>query len=157
MFAEPSKEHDWLKQLVGDWTYSSESDMGEGKPREVFTGRESVSLLGPFWAILEGEGEMPGGGSAQTRMTLGYDTVKGYAGTWVGSMMPFMWVYDGTLSEDGRTLTLDTEGPSFTGGGLANYQDIVTIVSDNERTLTSRVQGPDGSWKEFVWVRYRRA
>lgn len=157
MHAEPTEEHEWLKQLVGEWTFSSECDMGPDKPRETFTGRESVRLLGPFWALLEGEGEMPGGDTGQTRMTLGYDTAKGWVGTWIGSMMPFMWIYAGTMSADGRTLTLDTEGPNFTGEGLTSYQDIVTIVGDDERTLTSRMKGEDGAWKEFVWVRYRRA
>ncbi len=93
---------------------------------------------------------------AYTRMTLGYDPAKGYVGTWIGSMMPFMWVYDGTLSEDGRVLTLVTEGPNFSGEGMSTYHDVISIVSENERILTSRVKNDDGSWKEFVWVRYRR-
>ena len=156
MHAEPGKEHEWLKQFVGEWTYESQCDMGPDTPRETFTGRERVSMLGPFWAVLDGEGEMPGGGNAFTRMTLGYDPAKGYVGSWVGSMMPFMWVYDGTLSEDGRTLTLETEGPNFSGEGMTIYHDIVSIVSENERTLTSRTKNDDGSFKEFVWVRYRR-
>jgi hypothetical protein len=156
MHAEPSKEHEWLKQFVGEWTYESECDMGEGKPRETFTGSEKVSMLGPFWAVLDGEGEMPGGGTAYTRMTLGHDPAKGYLGTWIGSMMPFMWVYAGELSEDGRVLTLVTEGPNFSGEGMTTYHDVITVVSENERVLTSRVKNDDGSWKEFVWVRYRR-
>ena len=156
MFGEPAKEHEWLKQFVGEWTFSSECDMGPDKPRETFTGRERVSMLGPFWVLFEGEGEMIGGGTGLTRMTLGYDPAKGYLGTWVGSMMPFMWVYAGELSEDESVLTLVTEGPNFSGEGMSTYHDVVTVVSENERTLTSRVKNDDGSWKEFVWVRYRR-
>ncbi len=89
-------------------------------------------------------------------MTLGHDPAKGYLGTWVGSMMPFMWVYAGELSEDRRVLTLVTEGPNFSGEGMTTYHDVITVVSANERVLTSRVKNDDGSWKEFVWVRYRR-
>lgn len=155
MLAEPSKEHEWLKQFVGEWTYETECDMGTGE-RETFAGREKVSMLGAFWVVMDGEGAMPDGSMGYTRMTLGYDPAKGYRGSWIGTMMPFMWVYDGTLSEDGRTLTLATEGPNFSGEGMATYHDVVSIVDENERTLTSRMKGEDGSWKEFVWARYRR-
>jgi len=158
MDGEPSTEHLWLERLVGAWTYSSECEMGPGQPREHFEGTENVTRLGPFWAILDGEGEMPGGGTALTRMTLGYQPGEGYLGSWIGSMMPFMWRYAGTMSQDGTTLTLAAEGPSFSGdGSIASYEDIITLKGDNERTLISRVRQDDGSWREFVWVRYVRA
>lgn len=88
---EPQKEHEWLQQLVGDWTYECECTMepGKGKPPEKFKGSERVRTLGGLWLLCEGVGEMPGGGTAATLMTLGYDPGKQkYLGTWVGSMIP---------------------------------------------------------------------
>lgn len=46
MKVEPRKEHQWLQQLVGVWTYESEAVMGPDKPMEKFKGRESVRSIG---------------------------------------------------------------------------------------------------------------
>ena len=112
-----------------------------------------------IWFIAEGRGETPGGSAATTVMTLGYDPQKKrFVGTWVGSMMTHLWVYDGELDETGRILTLNSEGPDFTGGsGLAKYRDVIEIVDADNRTLTSWVQGDDGGWTEFMKAHYRRA
>lgn len=158
MKAEPQKEHEWLKQLIGEWTFEAEADMGPGKPPEKSRGTESVSALGDLWVVAEGAGEMPGGGIGLNRMTLGYDPDKQrYVGTWVGSMMTWMWVYEGSLDAGGRVLTLDTEGPDFFGQRpTARYQDVIEIVDPDTRLLRSRGQGEDGQWREFMTARYRR-
>ena len=42
-----------------------------------------------------------------TLMTLGYDPrKKRFVGTFVGSMMTNLWIYDGELDKDERVLTL---------------------------------------------------
>jgi hypothetical protein len=158
MKAESRKEHEWLHRLLGDWIYESDCDMGPGQPRSKFSGSESVRSLGGLWIVAEGQGEMPGGGTATMIMTLGYDPrTERYVGTWVGSMMPHLWVYDGEMGAGGRVLTLAAEGPSFTGdGGMAKYRDVIEIKSDDHRVLTSRVLGDDGTWREFMTAHYRR-
>jgi len=154
MAAEPQKEHQWLNKLVGEWTY--ETDAGPQAPKA--TGTESVKSLGGLWVLAEGDGEMPGGGPATTLMTLGYDPArKRFTGTWIGSMMTHMWLYDGGLDPAERVLTLDSEGPSMSGDGTTSrYQDIIELKSDDHRTLTARVLGADGKWQQFMTVDYRR-
>lgn len=66
----PQEAHHWLQQLVGEWTYESEADMGPDQPPAKATGTENVRSLGGLWTLAEGEGEMPGGGMAKTLMTL---------------------------------------------------------------------------------------
>ena len=159
MHIEPQKEHQWLQKLVGEWTSESECDAGPDQTRQKFTGTETVRSLGGLWTLGEGQGEMPGGGVAKMLMTLGYDPQKKrYVGTWVGSMMTHLWVYDGALDTSGKVLTLDAEGPSFAGDGttMAKYQDITEIKSDDHRVLSSRVLGPDGKWTQFMTAHYRR-
>jgi uncharacterized protein YndB with AHSA1/START domain len=157
MNVEPQAEHEWLQRLVGEWTYEGEAVMPEGA-RAKFEGAETVRSLGGIWIVAEGGGEMPTGGPAATMMTLGYDPQKGrFVGTFVASMMTFLWVYDGALDASGRVLTLDAEGPRMTPeGGMAKYQDIITVESDDRRTLTSRMLGDDGQWHEIMTARYRR-
>ena len=159
MHAKPQAEHHWLHKLIGDWETEAEAAMGPGQPTVKTKGSERVRSLGGLWVVCEGESEMPGGERGNMIMTLGYDArTKRYVGTWVGSMMTHMWVYNGTTDAAGRVLTLDTEGPDFAAGGdkTARYQDIIEIVSDDHRTLTSRTPGPDGQWVEFMKAHYRR-
>jgi hypothetical protein len=156
--AEPQKEHQWLQQLVGEWTSEAECSMGPGQPSTKSYGTERVRMVGGLWMVGEGQGEMPGGGTATMIMTLGYDPQKKrYLGTWIGSMMTHMWHYDGEMDASDRILTLSAEGPSMAGDGtMAKYQDIIEIKSKDHRTLSSRVLGPDGTWNHFMTAHYRR-
>lgn len=158
MNAQPQKEHQWLQKLVGEWTYESEASMGPDKPPEVCRGSESVRSLGGLWILGEGQGEMPGGAPATTLITLGYDPQKKrFVGTFVGSMMTNLWVYDGELDETERVLTLNTEGPDFTQPGkTSKYKDVVEFKSDDHRVLSSHALGEDGQWHQFMTANYRR-
>jgi hypothetical protein len=158
MHAKPQQEHEWLHKLVGNWVFENEATMEPGQPPLKFGGRDTVRSLGGMWVVCEGEGEMPGGGTAHTVMTLGYDPARSrFVGTFIGSMMTHLWIYDGTLNAERTVLTLDTEGPSFSGDGtMAKYQDIIEFLDDDHRLLKARVQGDDGTWNEFMTANYRR-
>lgn len=157
--AKALEQHRWLQQLAGEWTMEGEAEMGPGQPPQRSTGTESVRMLGELWAILEGTADMPGGaGTGHMRMTLGYDPDRqAFVGSWVGSMMTLMWVYRGQLDAAGKVLTLDTEGPSFAGDGkTVRYQDVITLVDADTRTLHSQTLGEDGQWKRFMTATYKR-
>jgi hypothetical protein len=148
-------EHKWLQRLVGEWTSEMECDpaMGPQQP----PGTEVVRSLGGLWTV--GEGTMPfEGGEHRSIMTLGYDPQqKKFVGTFVASMMTHLWPYSGTLDAAGKTLTLDSEGPSFTEEGkMAKYHDIIEFVDDNHRTLSSEYQNADGTWTKFMTAHYHR-
>lgn len=155
---EPQKEHQWLQKLVGEWTFEGAAPPEPGKAPEFFTGRESVRSLGGLWFLAEGEGEMPGIGPATTLMTLGYDPEKKrYVGTFIGSMMTYLWVYNGELDSTEKVLTLNSEGPSMAGDGkILKYRDVIEFKSNDHRLLTSHNQGEDGTWKQVMQVEYRR-
>jgi hypothetical protein len=166
MKTELQKEHQWLQKLVGEWTYETEAMMGPDQPPEKSTGTERVRCLGHnesfaqggLWVLAEGQGEMPGCGIATTMMTLGYDPQKGrYVGTWVGSMMTYLWVYDGEMDAAEKVLTLNAEGPAMSGEGkMAKYKDVIEFKSDDHRVLTSHLLGDDGQWHRFMTANYRR-
>ena len=158
MKAEPRKEHHWLQKFVGEWTYEHECPAGPDKPAEKVTGTETVRSLGGLWVACEGRGKMPGGGDATTLMTLGFDPVKKrYVGTWIGSMMTHLWIYDGELDPSEKVLTLNCEGPSFTAEGkTAKYKDVIEFKSDDHRVLTSHTFGEDGKWTQLMTANYRR-
>lgn len=160
MQAVPQEEHRWLQQLVGEWTSEAQMAMTPD-PAETCKGTESVRSLGGLWILAEGKGEMPDGGSATMLMTLGYDPAKKrYVGTWVGSMMTHMWLYEGELDLSRTILTLNSEGPDMSPGAapgkLAKYKDVIEIKAADHRILSSHCLGDDGKWQEFMTAHYRR-
>ena len=155
---KPQEEHRWLQKLVGDWTYEGEAPMKPGQEPEKFSGTESVRKIGELWVVGEGRGPMPGGEEATSVLSLGYDPQKqAFVGTWFGSMMPNLWVYEGGLDTGRRKLTLSTEGPSMQKEGeLAKYREVIELLDDDRRTFTSFVQDEVGSWQQMMTMTYRR-
>ena len=154
--AEP--QHAWLQKLVGSWTTETEMHMGPDQPAQRSTGNETVTSLDGLWAFGEGEGQMPDGSSWIYKLGLGYDvSFKEYRGFWIMSMSSHLWKYTGTLSEDGKTMTLDCVGPDMVNDGqTANYRDIIEIIDDNHRTYTGYGEQADGSWMLFMKTMYTR-
>ena len=148
---EPTKEHQWLTQFVGEWTSESKGTMGPGQPPMECSGTLSSKKLGEFWVMNEMKGDMVGTPMIGIQ-TIGYDVAKKkYVGTWVDSMMPFMWKYEGSVDKSGKILTLEAEGPNFAAPGkLTKFQDIYEFKSANEIAITSKMLGEDGKWMTFM-------
>lgn len=159
MGTKPVEQHKWLENLLGEWKTETEFRRGPDSPVETAHGTESVQSLGGLWALGEGRGPMPDGTQSRTYYAIGWDvSFNEYRGCWFGSMSSHLWKYTGQLSEDGKTMTLSCEGPSFTKDGeTANYKDIIQLVDENYRTLTSYGQDDDGNWQEWMKMHVRRA
>ncbi len=158
MESGPQKEHHWLNRLEGEWTFEGTANAGPGKPPEKFTGSETGRSIGGFWIMLEGRGQMPEGGDASTTiMSLGYDPEsKRYRGTFMGSMMSHLWIYDGEIDQAG-VLTLEAEGPSFTDPSvMTQYRDTIEFKTDDHRVLTSSYRDADGVYQQFMMTDYSR-
>jgi hypothetical protein len=156
MEATPQQEHRWLERLVGEWSYEGDTEPGE--PAGKHTGTERVRSLGGVWVVAEGEGRTPEGEVGTTLMTLGYDPARGrFVGTFIGSMITYLWIYEGSLDAAGQVLTLESEGPSYTAEGeMATYRDVLAFEGDDRRVFTSHYLGGDGEWHPFMTMRYRR-
>ena len=115
-------------------------------------GTESVKSLGGLWAFGEGKGTMPDGAPMEYYVGLGYDvSFKEYRGCWFASVSSHLWKQVGELSADGKVMTLNCVGPHMEKDGeTANYRDVIEIIDDNHRTLTSYGEQEDGSWHGFL-------
>lgn len=153
----PTPQHTWLKQLVGDWAFTNDCVMGPGGETSTFEGTETVRALGDIWIVADTALQMPEG-VMHCVLTLGFDPLKDrFVGTWVGSPMTRLITYEGTLDDAKKILTLDCEGPSFEDPTkTATYQDVLEILSPNERTFSSQILQPDGTWFRFMHGTYRR-
>lgn len=159
MSTEAARYYDWLVQLVGSWAVETTMEVGPGEPPLKTSGRETVRKVGKVWVVCENRGSMPGSDEVEEMViTLGYDDNKNaLVGTWIGPMMDMMWHYRGTLDAANNTLTLTSEGPSWTDeGGRSQYRDIVTLKSAEERELASEVLLANGSWHRFMTATQRR-
>ncbi|TAL15619.1 MAG: DUF1579 domain-containing protein [Aquabacterium sp.] len=158
---EPTPEHQWLHQFVGEWTGTGSMPAGaagEGNDCPPWTVEETVRSIGGLWIQAEGRGKGPDGSPSLTQLTLGYDRKKQrIVGTWLGSMMDYLWVYEGELDAAGKVLTLHTEGPDCIGTRpTARYREVIELRGANERSFSSHVQGDDGQWKLLMECRYQR-
>ena len=155
--AEPKPEHAWLHKLIGEWEYEMDAE-APGMPPVKLRGTGVTRAVGELWTVSDGEGDMPGGGRSHMVTTLGYDKQKGrFVGTWLGSMMTYLWVYDGFLDADQRVLTLESVGPSMTKEGeMAQYRDIITVIDDDYHTMTGNFLGDDGEWHQMMEMHFRR-
>lgn len=153
---QPVKEHEWLKQFVGEWDTTTEIFAAPDQPSLKAAGHESAKMIGGFWMMGENEGEMMG----QTFtgiMTLGYDPEKKrYIGTWVDSNTSTLWNYKGTLDEGGKILTLESEGYCPMEGQVCQFKDTVEFKSKDERVLTGARLGKDGKWTKMMTVTAKR-
>lgn len=158
MHAQPQQEHQWLQKLVGEWRYEHEAPTGPDQPPTTFTGTETVRSIGDVWVSCEAQGDMHCVGPSTTVMTLGFDPQKGrFVGTFLGSMMTYLWVYEGELDRDRNRLVLSAEGPDFAvPGKMGKYRDIIEFKSDDHRVLTSELLDDDGNWQLFMTGEYRR-
>ena len=147
----PTKEHEWLKQFVGEWETDMEAIMAPGQPPMKCKGSMNSKAVGPFWVLNELKGEMMG---IQTVgfQTIGYDpAVKKYVGTWCDSMTDHLWKYSGTIDSTGKTLTLEADGPNFTQPGkTSKYRDVYEFKSKDHIVATSFMLGDDGKWTVFM-------
>ena len=153
---QPQKEHAWLQQIVGEWDAEVEMTMDPTQPPEKSKGIESGRMIGGFWAMLENKGEFMGGPFTGI-LTLGYDTDKEkYVGTWIDSISGHLWLYEGTVDASGKTLTLETEGPSHdTPGKIVKYRETIEIKSKDHKVFTS-MKEKDGKWATGLTINYRR-
>lgn len=155
--AQAGKPHAWLQQLVGEWSVTSEATMGPDVEAIQMEFTETVRSVGDLWILAEGRADFMGT-PVHTVLTLGYDPAQeAFVGTWIDSMQTHMYVYKGALDESGKVLTLETTGPSMDDPSqTVAYRDVLQIVDEDHKVLTSSVQEADGAWNKFMRADYRR-
>lgn len=154
---KPQQEHQWLAQLAGDWEAEIECQMGPGQPPMKAKATQSSTMLGDRWLVATSEGEMMGE-PMKSVLTIGYDPAKkSYVGTFYCSCGNELWTYVGQVSDDGKKLVLDTEGPNMMAPGTTSkYQETIEVKDKDHYVFTSSIEGPDGKLIKFMTADYAR-
>ncbi|MBB3205189.1 hypothetical protein FHS27_000956 [Rhodopirellula rubra] len=156
MFSKSQAEHQWLEQMIGDWSFDHQC-MGPDNESSQSSGKMTCRTMGGLWLICESSGGTSDEDKWSSIMTLGFDPTKNrYVGTFVGSMMANIWHYRGTVDESGKRLPLDSKGPKFGGAGTCLYRDTIEIVDANEWLMISEMQDDDGAWVKFMHGKHTR-
>jgi hypothetical protein len=156
----PQGEHAWLQRLVGDW----ECDAPPPPPGVALPPDAPSTLVTTYrtldgvWLVGESAMPSPDGTMGHTLMTVGFDPARGrFVGTWIGSMMTHLWVYDGELDPDGRTLLLYADGPDMAGtGAMVQYCDSIEFVEADRHVFRGSLRDENGGWKPFMELEFRR-
>lgn len=155
----PTPQHTWLKQLAGEWTITGTCTMPDGSTGES-DATESAHMVGDYFLHAVLKGHVPGADDpVECVLIIGFDPESNnFVGTWIGSPMPNLINYTGTLSEDQTTLTLTCDAPDLEDQAKTSaYRDVIVITSDNTREFHSEIQLEDGSWNRFMSSYYTRS
>lgn len=149
-----STEVDFLKRLIGEWRYTF--SLSEGA--YTASGVEKIWPVGD-WIAVENKGSGSDDDTSHSVTLLGFDPEKGrFTGSFAGTMTPHLFIYHGSLADDGASLPLETEGPALTEGKKTDrYRDVLVVIDANRRDTVSQVLEADGTWREFMRWRYERA
>lgn len=157
-FPPPQREHEWLHQLAGKWDTEGECSIDPTQPAATIKGLQVGRKIGEFWVTFEHTGECPATGAPFTGiLNLGYDPErKKYVGNWFDSMTSYLWHYTGTVDPSGKTLTLDTEGPScWEPGEIAQVRETIQLENKDYKIFTSSAKR-NGEWVKIMTLHQRR-
>lgn len=137
----PRPEHEFLKRFVGEWECTTETSFAPGKTVTT-KGTMTAHMIGNFWVVIDRKADI-GGYAYHGRATYGFNSrKKKYVGTWMDSMAPILWQYEGKA--DGDSLAVESEGPHPSLPGNHKFRNTWDFKSDDEVVLTSEMEGRDG-------------
>ncbi|RIK88342.1 MAG: hypothetical protein DCC67_00845 [Planctomycetota bacterium] len=154
---QPTKEHQLLAQFAGQWKSRAETMPAPGQVPIVCEGTETARMLGGYWLVAEGQGDMLGQ-PVTSLLTIGYDPAKQkYVGTFICSVAADLWQYEGAMDPSGKKLTLHAEGPSMLDPTKpAKYREVLELKDADHKTFTSFMETDEGKWQPIVTVTYER-
>jgi hypothetical protein len=154
---KPGKEHDILKSFAGEWELKTKFKMDPAQPPSEGKGTESARLAaGGFFLVFDVKGDM-GGMNFEGHGVMGYDTFKKkYVGSWVDSMSPAIYTYEGDIDKDGKKLTLWMEGPNPVSGEKMKQKHVIEIQGADSRRMIFYMDDAEGKELELGSIEYQR-
>jgi hypothetical protein len=151
--ATPGAAHQQLADMAGDWDVDATMWMTPGEPIASKATSKGTMALGGRYLATEYSGtfqDMPFNG----RGVLAYDNFKKqYQSVWFDSMSTSLSLETGSMSDDGKTLTMNGawEGPM----GKVPFRNVYAFESKDRYTLTAyhTMGGEEAKTMELVFTR----
>ena len=148
---KPTKEHEWLKSQIGTWDATVSCPM-MGEPSK---GTQTTKAFSDFTIVSEFQGEMMGQPFKGVAFTT-YDPLKKkYVSTWCDSMMPGIYVSEGTVDAAGKKLTSNGEACNMENA-LADCTNVLEIKSPDEHVFTMYETSKGASDPSAMKIEYKR-
>lgn len=152
--AQPTAEHEVLKQDLGTWEASLSMWMGPDTEPMKMEGTETNRMVGEFWLVSDFKGDfggMPFAGHGQT----GYDQKAGkYVGSWVDSTNPYAMHMMGTYDKETKTFTFKSKGINPMGEEVLGKS--VLVYKDKDHRVLTMYDIVDGEEVKTMQVEYER-
>jgi len=154
--ATPGAPHKVLASMAGSWRAKIKTWMEPNKPPTESTGTcEQKMILGGRFLQQEFTGDMMGNPFTGIGVT-GYDNhTKKYVSTWMDSMGTAILFFEGTASEDGKTITQEAcyDDPVK---GPTKWRSVIRIVDDNTHVFELSSADKSGKEEKMLEITYTR-
>lgn len=150
-YGTPGEQHEMLANRVGTWTVAGKAwDSPDAEPM-LFTATSTIKSVMDgryFLEKVEGPGFM-GGPPFEGRSIFGYDNItKTYFSFWFDNMMTGVARYEGTATDDGRTIHYTVDTPDPMGGKYKQVRAVDRMIDDDHGVFTMYDTTADGD--EFI-------
>lgn len=146
-FPKPGPEHEMLKKLVGDWTFTMKMADAESKGTVTYK-----MELGGMWLTGTMESELFGQKFIGKSLESFNMAKKKYVSIWVDSMSTAPVIMEGDYDAEKKSLTMVGEGPGM-DGMMMKYKSL-SVFPDSDTIKFTMYMG-DGKEPAFT-VLYKR-
>ena len=148
-FAAPGAPHKALESLVGSWEFTMKMWMQpKAPPMESKGTSEAKSIFDGRFLVEEASGDFMGMPFKGMGIT-GYDNFrKRYQNTWCDNMGTVILVTSGTMSKDGKTLTMSGKMDDVASGKRDQAFKIVIKIVSNDKHV-SEMWAPSKQGKPY--------
>lgn len=153
----PGAPHKQLAAMAGSWNTRGRCWMEPGKPPVESAGRsEQKMVLDGRFLQQEFTGDMMGNPFKGLGFC-GYDNHTGkYVSTWMDTMGTAIMVFEGTASEDGRTITQTSRCDDPVQGPM-EWRSVTHFVDDDTLEFEMYATGRSGKEEKMMEITYTRA
>jgi hypothetical protein len=155
--ATPGAPHKILAGMAGSWNTRGRFWMEPDKPPVESAGRsEQKMVLDGRFLQQEFTGDMMGNPFTGLGFC-GYDNHTGkFVSTWMDTMGTAIMVFEGTASEDGRTITQTSRYDDPVQGPMT-WRSVTRIVDDDTVEFEMYATGRSGKEEKMMEITYTRA
>jgi len=156
-YANPVKEHEYLKKYVGNWDVEVKNFPGPGAAPLVSRGTMKGELLfGGRFVRTEFESTMMGLPFQGTQI-IGYDLFqKKYSAIWFDNMTTYFAPTTGTLDPAAKIYTETGAWPDPMTGGLSQVKIVTTWLADGKYRFEMFMVEPGGKEVKGMEITYTK-
>lgn len=155
MMMKPTAETEMLQKSVGTWNAVQKLWMDPSKPPVQGSGKMVCESINKgLWVGSSYNGDMMGMPFEGHEM-IGWDPMKKkFVGAWSDNLGMGLYTYEGTASEDGKTITFTMTGPDETGT-VTQSAMVMNVIDDNHHRM-SMWRGMDTKQQPSMIIDYTR-